>query len=201
MYGSFAAPLRRWWTCQRAAASAAFSTVIQAFIDYLCLAVERRHRVRARLTCTADHSPRRLAAGMPRSFSAAAMHRSDLTPAACSSAMVGARSVARSFARSTSRLRPAARAVSLSSTPRLPPSFLPRALAAANAALVRLEISPASSSATATIIDQTRPDPEAESQRGGKPSFPISFQSRDLGSTLAFLGPICLFMRLISLTS
>ncbi len=36
-------------------------------------------------------------------------------------------------------------------TPRLPPSFLPRFFAAARAALVRAEIMPASSSATATI--------------------------------------------------
>jgi hypothetical protein len=42
-------------------------------------------------TWTADHLPQR-AAGMPRSSSPAAMVRSDSQPAACGSAMVGARS-------------------------------------------------------------------------------------------------------------
>ena len=44
---------------------------------------------------------------------------------------------------------PAARALAVKRAPRSPPSFTPRRLAAARAALVRAEIIPASSSATA----------------------------------------------------
>jgi Reverse transcriptase (RNA-dependent DNA polymerase) len=54
-------------------------------------------------------------------------------------------------ARAVSALQPSLRALSVSWSPRSPPSFLPRALAACNAALVRLEIRPASNSATAAI--------------------------------------------------
>jgi hypothetical protein len=103
-----------------------------------------------RATWTADHLPPR-AAGIPRSSNPPAMARNDSQPAACSSFMVAARSEARSCARARRTARPAALALAVSLAPRSPPSFLPRLLAAASAALVRAEIMPASSSATAAI--------------------------------------------------
>jgi hypothetical protein len=47
------------------------------------------------MTCTADHSPDPRAVGIQRALSPSAMARSDVAPAACSSAMTGARSDAR----------------------------------------------------------------------------------------------------------
>jgi hypothetical protein len=49
-------------------------------------------RSSTRLTWTADHSPSPFAVPMPRSFSPAAMARSDVTPLACGSWIVGANS-------------------------------------------------------------------------------------------------------------
>src|ERR671935_905103 len=85
----------------------------------------------------ADHLPPR-AAGMPRSWSPSAMARNDSQPAACSSLMVSARSEARSCARATRTARPATLALTVNLAPRSPPSLLPRLLAAASAAFVRL---------------------------------------------------------------
>ncbi len=62
----------------------------------------RYSRSSTRATCTADHSPRPRALGMQRSFNAAAMARSDVAPAACISAIVGAMSDARTLARAAS---------------------------------------------------------------------------------------------------
>jgi hypothetical protein len=56
-------------------------------------------------TCTAGHFPTR-AAGMPRSSRPAAMARSDSQPAACSSLIVGGRSVARLRTRSCTAALP-----------------------------------------------------------------------------------------------
>jgi hypothetical protein len=95
---------------------------------------------------------------MPRLLSAAAMARRDVTPVARSAFMVGviagrARQQAADVA-----ARPMARASSVSFVLRTPPSFAPLALAAASAALVRLEIISASSSATLAICrNRNRP--------------------------------------------
>src|SRR6516162_3733959 len=82
------------------------------------------------------------------------MSRSDSHPAARSSAMVGARSRARFRARAIRTARPAARCLAVRQAPRSPPSFTPRRLAAARAALVRADMSPASSSATSDHLLQ-----------------------------------------------
>ena len=63
------------------------------------------------------------------------MSRSDPQPAARSSAMAGARSRARFRARAIRTARPAARCLAVRRAPRSPPSFTPRRLAAARAAL------------------------------------------------------------------
>jgi hypothetical protein len=86
---------------------------------------------------------------MPRSSKADAIARRDSQPAACSSLMVGA--IARLRACACRAALSAARALAVNRTPRSPPSFTPRRLAAARAALVRAETIPASSSATAAI--------------------------------------------------
>lgn len=88
---------------------------------------------------------------MPRSLSTAAIPRKVVIPAPLISAIVGAISAARALACLASSARPAALASADRDTPRLPPSFLPLALAAARAALVRVEIMPASSSATDAV--------------------------------------------------
>jgi hypothetical protein len=94
-----------------------------------------------RATCTADHLPSPRAVGMPRSFRAAAIPRNDVIPDCLISPIIGIRSAARALARLTSSALPAARAFADSLAPRSPSSFLPRAFAAARAALVREEIS------------------------------------------------------------
>lgn len=102
------------------------------------------------IACDADHVLCR-GVGMRRSFKASAICRADTMPLAASSLKSGARSLARLSARLDCVARPRAWASRLARPPRSPPSFLPRAFAAANAALVRVEIIPASSSATAAI--------------------------------------------------
>src|SRR5262249_13266592 len=62
-----------------------------------------------RITCVGDHLPPR-AAGMPRSSNAVAMARNDSKPAACSSLIVGARSIALACAFAFMAAVPAARA-------------------------------------------------------------------------------------------
>jgi hypothetical protein len=79
------------------------------------------------------------------------MAASDITPAPRSSPSTGCRSAALAVARAACTSRPALRAALVSTMPRLPPSRLPRALAAPSARLVRSEMNPASSSATAAI--------------------------------------------------
>ena len=78
---------------------------------------------------------------MPRSFRAAAIPRNDVIPDCLISPIIGIRSAARALARLTSSALPAARAFADSLAPRSRSSFLPRAFAAARAALVREEIS------------------------------------------------------------
>ncbi len=109
-----------------------------------------------RRTCAADHEPPR-AAVMPRSFSFAAIPNSELVPSFCNPTITGNKSAARFDA-------DAWRAVALAvvplaamvfmrwGLPRRPPRRFPRALAAANAAVVRAEIIVASCSATAARI-------------------------------------------------
>jgi ABC transporter substrate binding protein len=85
------------------------------------------------------------AVGIPRSLRALAIARSEAAPVACSSAITGARSAARAAAASALASAPFWRAFAVSFAPgRKPPSFLPRRLAAASAALMRSEIKPAS---------------------------------------------------------
>jgi hypothetical protein len=108
-------------------------------------------RASTRRTCTACHSPRPLAVGMPRLVNSAAMACSEVMPFARSALMVGATSAACRLARPTITARPIARAPSVSLVLRTPPSFVPLALAAASAALVRLEIISASSSARSPL--------------------------------------------------
>jgi len=79
------------------------------------------------------------------------MARNDSTPLARSSLMTGAMSAALASARACSAFFEAACIFADGVTPRLPPSLTPRRFAAASAFLVRSEIRPASSSATATI--------------------------------------------------
>jgi hypothetical protein len=79
----------------------------------------------------------------------------------------------------TTAATPASRAASKSVTPRSPPSFFPRTLAAARAALVRAEIMPASSSATAAIAGRGRLRwrvPNQSSPIGRRPKAPSTDQ-------------------------
>ena len=59
---------------------------------HAALATKGSRRSGTLATCTADHSPPRRAVGMSCSFSPAAMARRVVAPAACSAAIVGARS-------------------------------------------------------------------------------------------------------------
>jgi hypothetical protein len=81
-------------------------------------------------------------------------------------------------------LVPVARASGEMIAPRLPPSLTPRAFAAASAALVRLEISPASSSATEAICwSIKRPvGPSICGRSANRTSTPAS-KSRDRNAT------------------
>ena len=112
-----------------AAAPATKGRLIRCAVDALTRSSRRETR-------TADHLPPR-AAGMPRASSSAAMTRNDTQPAAFSSFTMSARSDARACALARWAALPAARAFAVSFTPRLPPSFTPRRLAAAKAAFVR----------------------------------------------------------------
>jgi hypothetical protein len=109
----------------------------------------RRSKTRATWVAVQECPPR--AVGTPRSLSARAIAQSVSTPLCCRSRIIGRRSAARSLARLTWTARPVALACSDNAVPRLPPRSFPRAFAAASAAFVLLEISPASSSATAAI--------------------------------------------------
>jgi hypothetical protein len=102
-----------------------------AAADYLSRASTRR-------TCGASHVPRPVAVGTPRVLRALAMPCSDVTPAACISATMGATSVALAMARALRASRPAIRAVAVRlpdcrsgstgcSWLRLPPIALPSA--------------------------------------------------------------------------
>jgi hypothetical protein len=109
----------------------------------------RRSKTRATWVAVQECPPR--AVGTPRSLSARAIAQSVSTPLCCRSRIIDRRSAARSLARLTWTARPVALACSDNAVPRLPPRSFPRAFAAASAAFVLLEISPASSSATAAI--------------------------------------------------
>ena len=87
------------------------------------------------MTATHDHSPPR-GEGMPRAFSSAAMARRDVWPAALISATTGATRAACAPALPRKAAVAFARSASVSSWPLNPPSFAPRALAAASAAFV-----------------------------------------------------------------
>jgi hypothetical protein len=67
---------------------------------YLNVRVRRQvNRASSRWTCTACHAPCPRGVGIPDRFNSSAMPRSDVTPDACSSAMMGASSTARALAR------------------------------------------------------------------------------------------------------
>ncbi len=88
---------------------------------------------------------------MPARFRPAARARRLVAPVARSSPMIGARSAARLSARAWTAATPLALASVERVAPRSPPSFTPRAFAAASAALVRAEMARRSSSATMAI--------------------------------------------------
>jgi len=89
---------------------------------------------------------------MPRALRPTAIDRSELPPAKRIAWIAGARSTARRFALSIRAARARAQSVQVPARPRKPPSCLPRAFAAANAARVRSDIIRASFSATAASI-------------------------------------------------
>src|SRR5437879_12229140 len=89
---------------------------------------------------------------MPASFNPLAISLSDSAPAACRSLMIGAISATRESARACRAAVASARTFLVGTTPRSPPSFLPRLLAAASASLVRLLIIRRPSSATIAMI-------------------------------------------------
>ena len=121
---------------------------------------------------------------MPRAFKPAARPRRLLTPFARNSAIVGARSAARVAACALMTAAALARVLAVGFTPRSPPSFLPRRLAAARAALVRALIIPASSSATATICcSRKRPVAPSICGRSAKRTSTPASSRRDRKAT------------------
>jgi hypothetical protein len=81
--------------------------------DLLRPAAAYLSRARTRRTCGASHVPRPVAVGTPRVLRALAMPWSDVTPAACISATMGATSVALAIARALRASRAAIRAVAV----------------------------------------------------------------------------------------
>jgi hypothetical protein len=128
------------------------------------------------VTCGADHTDPPLAVGIPCPVKASAISVGELTPFALSFAKIGERSFALLSARSDCSCLPSALASSDSLPPLLPPSRCPRALAAASAAFVRAEMSPASNSATAAICcSMKRPvDPSIAGRSANRTSTPAS---------------------------
>jgi hypothetical protein len=87
-----------------------------------CRGLAAASRFNTRMTCTACHSLRPVAVGMPRRSNSSAMARRLTTPAARSSLMIGAKSAARAWARAV-RASPAARRAAGVMRLRVPRSF------------------------------------------------------------------------------
>jgi hypothetical protein len=141
-------------------------------------------RASTRDTWFGDQSRSPLAVGIRRSVRVCAIAANVVTPAFLSSVRMGARSAARALDRATCAARPVARASLEMTAPRLPPSLTPRDFAAASAALVLLEIKPASSSATDAICcNMKRPvGPSICGRSANRTSTPAS-KSRDRNAT------------------
>ena len=115
------------------------------------------------------HSPSPLGVGTPSSFKVRAIPRSDAVRSGSTRSTMGAIDRACSVAFSVRAARALAVSVAVPGRPRKPPNLFPRALLAANAAFVRAEIMPASSSATAIMICR-RKRPVGLQSEGGRRS-------------------------------
>src|SRR5580704_11761612 len=103
--------------------------------------IDSDKRERSPWTMSFDHGPPR-AARMPRAFNSRAMAADETMPEERISATVGTRSEMRADAFANCTCRALAKFSGVPKPPRKPPSFTPRALAAARPARVRSEINP-----------------------------------------------------------